>query len=125
MEELFQDVFVTAGYCTAFGAALGVAVVALHENPTDNLRYIAVGASLGFIGGSLLGTYVVFSPGLVDASQSPLDVASAPIPSREKSLVVALAMGERKMPGIRAAANRRLVNGLITDERTAAALLEG
>ena len=52
-------------------------------------------------------------------------VASAPIPSREKSLVVALAMGERKLPGIRAAANRRLVNGLITDERTAAGLLKG
>jgi DNA-binding transcriptional regulator LsrR (DeoR family) len=52
-------------------------------------------------------------------------VASAPIPSREKSLVVALAMGEKKLPGIRAATNRRLVNGLITDERTAAALLEG
>ena len=51
-------------------------------------------------------------------------VASAPIPSREKSLVVALAMGEKKLPGIRAAANRRLINGLITDERTAAALLE-
>ncbi len=50
-------------------------------------------------------------------------VASAPLPSREKSLVVALAMGERKLPGILAAVNRRLVNGLITDERTAAALL--
>ena len=50
-------------------------------------------------------------------------VASAQIPSREKSLVVALAMGERKLPGIFAAINRRLVNGLVTDERTATALL--
>jgi DNA-binding transcriptional regulator LsrR (DeoR family) len=50
-------------------------------------------------------------------------VASAPLPSREKSQVVALAMGEVKLPGIRAAVNRRLVNGLITDEATAAALL--
>lgn len=50
-------------------------------------------------------------------------VASAPIPSRERSLVIALAMGERKQPGILAAVTRRLVNGLITDERTAAALL--
>ena len=50
-------------------------------------------------------------------------VASAPIPSREKSLVVALAMGELKLPGILAAVTRRLVNGLITDERTAEALL--
>lgn len=50
-------------------------------------------------------------------------VASAPLPARERSLVVALAMGERKLPGILAAATRGLVNGLITDERTAAALL--
>jgi DNA-binding transcriptional regulator LsrR (DeoR family) len=50
-------------------------------------------------------------------------VASAPLPSRERSLVVALAMGDRKLPGIIAALNRRLVNGLITDERTATKLL--
>jgi len=50
-------------------------------------------------------------------------VASAPLPSRERSLVVAIAMGKRKMPGIRATLNRRLVNGLITDERTAEGLL--
>ena len=50
-------------------------------------------------------------------------VASAPLPSRERSQVVALAMGERKLPAIRAAVTRRLVNGLITDEHTAASLL--
>lgn len=50
-------------------------------------------------------------------------VASAPIPSREKSLVVAAAMGEKKLPGILAALRRRIINGLITDERTAEALL--
>ncbi|GHA17821.1 DNA-binding transcriptional regulator [Devosia pacifica] len=50
-------------------------------------------------------------------------VASAPIPSRETSLVVAIAKGEKKLPGIRAALNRRLVNGLITDELTAEGLL--
>jgi DNA-binding transcriptional regulator LsrR (DeoR family) len=51
-------------------------------------------------------------------------VASAPLPSRERSQVIALAMGERKRPAMRAALARRLVNGLITDEVTAAALLE-
>jgi len=50
-------------------------------------------------------------------------VASAPIPSRENALVVAIAMGARKLPGIRATLLRRLVNGLITDERTAEGLL--
>ena len=51
-------------------------------------------------------------------------VASAAIPSRETSLVVAIAMGKRKLPGIRAALNRRLANGIITDERTAEGLLQ-
>ena len=50
-------------------------------------------------------------------------VASAPMPSREQSLVVALAMGDKKLPGVTAAINRRLVNGLMTDERTATKLL--
>jgi DNA-binding transcriptional regulator LsrR (DeoR family) len=51
-------------------------------------------------------------------------VASAPIPSRERSLVVAIAKGVKKLPGIIAALNRRLINGLITDEATAKALTE-
>ncbi len=51
-------------------------------------------------------------------------VASAPIPSRDSSQVIALAMGERKLPGIFAAVSGRLVNGLVTDERTAAAILD-
>jgi DNA-binding transcriptional regulator LsrR (DeoR family) len=50
-------------------------------------------------------------------------VASAPLPSRETSLVVALAKGKKKLPGIRAAINRRLINGLLTDETTAEELL--
>ena len=50
-------------------------------------------------------------------------VASAPLPSRESSLVVALAKGRKKLPGIRAALDRRLINGLITDEATAEQLL--
>jgi DNA-binding transcriptional regulator LsrR (DeoR family) len=50
-------------------------------------------------------------------------VASAPIPSREKSLVIAIAKGSRKLPGISGAIRRRIINGLITDELTAEALL--
>ena len=50
-------------------------------------------------------------------------VVSAPLPSREQALVVALAKGDKKLPGIRAALNRRLVNGLLTDEYTAGQLL--
>ncbi len=68
-EERFQDLFVTAGYCAAFGAALGTAMLAFQENPSENLRYVAMGASLGFIGGSALGTYIIFSPGLSDTGE--------------------------------------------------------
>ena len=61
-EERFQDLFVTAGYATAFGAALGAAMLSFVPDPASELRYVAYGASLGFIGGSVMGTYIIFSP---------------------------------------------------------------
>ncbi len=64
-EERFQDLFITAGYSTAFGAALGAAVLGLSDNPGTKMRYLAIGASVGFIAGSILGTYIVFSPMIV------------------------------------------------------------
>lgn len=66
-EERFQDVFITAGYATAFGAALGAASLSFFDSPEKHLQFVAIGASLGFIGGSVLGTYIVFSPLVVDA----------------------------------------------------------
>lgn len=54
-----------------------------------------------------------------------LRTASAPIPDRDRSTVIALAKGRRKLPAIRAALRGRLVNGLVTDEATAEALLAG
>lgn len=61
-EDHFRELFMTAGYSTAFGAALGAAAIGLTENPGDKLRYVAVGGSLGFILGSMIGTYVIFTP---------------------------------------------------------------
>jgi DNA-binding transcriptional regulator LsrR (DeoR family) len=51
-------------------------------------------------------------------------VASAPIPSPDRSQIVAIAMGSRKLPGMRAILHRRLVNGIITDETSAERLLD-
>lgn len=51
-------------------------------------------------------------------------VASSPIPSGDNALVIALAKGAKKQPAIAAAIKGRLVNGLITDEATAEALLK-
>ena len=50
-------------------------------------------------------------------------VASAQIPSPDKCLVIAGAKGKLKLPGIVAALRGRLINGLITDEATARAVL--
>ena len=49
--------------------------------------------------------------------------ASAPLPDPKRCRVIALAKGRRKVPAIAAALRGGLVNGLITDEATAAALL--
>lgn len=51
-------------------------------------------------------------------------VASAPIPARESTLVVAAAAGIGKRRALRAALRGGLVNGLITDAETAEFLLE-
>ncbi|MFO1210848.1 MAG: sugar-binding transcriptional regulator [Amaricoccus sp.] len=51
--------------------------------------------------------------------------ASAPIPDRSRATVIALAKGRRKLPAIAAALRGGLVNGLVTDEATAEALLGG
>lgn len=85
VEERFQDLFVTAGYATAFGAAIGTAFLAFHEDPSAHLRYVAVGASLGFLGGSVLGSYIIFSPMMSSDDSSAADnslIASNAIPGR-------------------------------------------
>ena len=75
VEERFQDLFVTAGYATAFGAAIGTAFLAFHEDPSAHLRYVAVGASLGFLGGSVLGSYIIFSP-MMSSDADPFPIQS-------------------------------------------------
>ncbi len=51
-------------------------------------------------------------------------VASAPIPSREASVVIGIGKGKRKMKAIRAAVVGHQINGLITDEEVAEYLLK-
>jgi hypothetical protein len=62
LEQKYQDVFVSAGYATAMGAAAGAALLVFHDKPEENLRYIAVGASVGFFAGTAFGTYMVIAP---------------------------------------------------------------
>lgn len=84
----------------------------------DELKALQKAGAIGEIVGWAFDAQGKMIQGLTNAR-----VASAPMPPRELSLVVALAMGDKKLPGVIAALNRRLVNGLITDERTAAKLL--
>jgi DNA-binding transcriptional regulator LsrR (DeoR family) len=54
---------------------------------------------------------------------SNLRVASAPIPPRERTLVIGAAFGPTKIPALRGALRGGLINGLLTDAATGAALL--
>jgi DNA-binding transcriptional regulator LsrR (DeoR family) len=67
--------------------------------------------------------WVFDAAGALVEGERNLRTASAPIPSREHTAVIALAKGRKKLPAIRAALGGGIVNGLITDEATAAALL--
>ena len=53
--------FVTSStYGVLAGALVGAATLAFTENPSDHLRNVAKGASLGLYAGILLGVYVVY-----------------------------------------------------------------
>lgn len=65
MRGQFQDVLFTAGYSTAFGAALGAATLGITmKDPAKNFHYITFGASLGFISGTFLGSYLYLLPAI-------------------------------------------------------------
>ncbi|KAA5606282.1 sugar-binding transcriptional regulator [Roseospira marina] len=61
--------------------------------------------------------------GRLIACDSNARVVSAALDWPDETLVIAMAKGERKVPGLHAVIRGKLVNGLITDEGTAIALL--
>jgi hypothetical protein len=66
LETKFQDMFVTAGYSAAAGAAVGAAILTFQDQPTKHLRFISIGASLGFLSGTALGAWYTVIPAFVD-----------------------------------------------------------
>lgn len=62
IRENFNGILLTAAYSTVIGGAVGAAALAFEKAPKQKLRYIPVGAAIGFLSGTLLGTYIVFVP---------------------------------------------------------------
>jgi DNA-binding transcriptional regulator LsrR (DeoR family) len=84
----------------------------------DELVDVQVKGAAGEICGWIYDAKGVLLDGATNAR-----TASAPVPPPTRCRVIALAKGKRKVPAIRAALEGRLINGLITDEATARALL--
>ncbi len=76
IESNFQDMFVTAGYSAAAGAAIGAALLTFQEEPLHHLKFMSVGASIGFLGGMSVGSWMVIAPIFVDKSDS------SPVPTK-------------------------------------------
>ncbi len=69
--------------------------------------------------------WIYDADGALLSGGSGAQTASAPIPDRNRARVIAMAKGPRKIGPLAAAIKGRLINGLITDEATAEALLGG
>ena len=67
--------------------------------------------------------WVYDADGRLVAGERNQRTASAPLPDRDRATVIALAKGQRKLAALAGAVRGRLINGLITDEWTAEALL--
>lgn len=66
LEGRFQDAFVTAGYSAAAGAAIGAALLTFQNEPTKHLKFISLGASIGFLGGTVLGSWLSIAPAFAE-----------------------------------------------------------
>lgn len=66
----FQEVFTVAGYSALIGAGVGTAALVFSKNPSENARYVAIGASVGFVAGCLFGGYLVIAPSFNEESKA-------------------------------------------------------
>jgi DNA-binding transcriptional regulator LsrR (DeoR family) len=114
----------------ALAAAADVAFVGIGEMDDEAPLYLdrfltreelaaeRAGGAVGEICG-----WIFDREGCIRSEGATARTASAPLPDRARCTVVALAKGSRKLPALGAALRGRLVNGIITDEATAEALL--
>lgn len=86
-----------------------------HAELLEMLRYGAVGEVTG---------WAIDAGGRIIDRGTNQRLTSVPLPVPASALTVGAALGRAKLPGIRAALKGRVLNGLITDEATAQALLK-
>jgi DNA-binding transcriptional regulator LsrR (DeoR family) len=120
------------GKTLALAAASDVAFVGIGEMDATAPLFVD-----GFIGEGELGElrwagaageicgWVFDAAGRLLEGEPNVRTASAPLPSPERAVVIGIAKGSKKRVALRAALEGRIINGLITDEATAEALLAG
>ncbi|HVZ01919.1 MAG TPA: sugar-binding transcriptional regulator [Dongiaceae bacterium] len=86
-----------------------------HDELLEMLRLGAVGEVAG---------WAMDAQGRVIDGGTNRRLTSVPLPAPARALTVGAALGRSKLPAIRAALKGRIINGLITDEATAQALLK-
>ena len=73
VKEKFNGLFLTAAYSTALGGGIGAAALAFEKHPKEKLRYIPLGAAIGFLSGTLFGSYFIFVPSFSKPSEYRTD----------------------------------------------------
>jgi len=58
--DAMRELLMSSAYGVLAGTLVGAATLAFTDRPGDNLKSIAVGASLGLYAGILLGLYVIY-----------------------------------------------------------------
>jgi hypothetical protein len=103
LEDRFQDMFVTAGYSAAAGAAVGAAVLTLQDKPVKHLKFISIGASLGFLSGTVFGGWMALAPILVENSQP---IAPSLVGAKPSQIMLRpwIDLGSKSLKGVEAGA---------------------
>ncbi len=104
LEGKFQDMFVTAGYSAAAGAAIGAAVLTFQDDPLKKLNFISIGASLGFLSGTALGGWIALAPILVENQSGQPSMLAQNSPTGQVVLKPWIDISKRSLSGLEAGA---------------------